>query len=157
MKLKEIDKQLNVVRSKGRQTFLEKQSGNFSHIMHQNSNNNKGVHYLERPVGQANCLTYAPRQAYFGRHKANLSKEPALFQRSRVTLDFSGHILSIQITKTKGEHTTGGLLLYWQTNIFSASYRYQPIYGGRNTNSRTSASPERRMRLFNERYSNGQI
>ena len=38
-----------------------------------------------------------------------------------------GHILSIQVTKTKGEHTTGSLLLCWQTNIFSASYRYQPI------------------------------
>jgi len=59
--------------------------------------------------------------------KANLAKEPALFQRFRDTPYFGVHRLSIQITKTKGEHTTGSLLLCWQTNIFSASYRYQPI------------------------------
>ena len=40
-----------------------------------------------------------------------------------------GHRHSIQVTKTKGEHITGSLLLCWQTNIFSASYRYQPISG----------------------------
>jgi len=37
--------------------------------------------------------------------KANLAKEPALFQRFRDTPCFGGHRLSIQITKTKGEHT----------------------------------------------------
>ena len=65
--------------------------------------------------------------------KANLAKEPALFPRFRDTPCFVGHILSIQITKTKGEHTTGSLLLYWQTNIFSASYHYQPISSRRNS------------------------
>jgi len=46
--------------------------------------------------------------------------EPALCQRFRDTPYFGGHRLSIQITKTKGEHTTGSLLLCWQTNIFSS-------------------------------------
>jgi hypothetical protein len=38
--------------------------------------------------------------------KANLAKEPALFQRFRVTPCHGCHILSIQHTKTMGEHTT---------------------------------------------------
>ncbi len=51
----------------------------------------------------------APSQAYLqgtqSQHtKANLAKEPALFQRFRDTPYFVGHRLSIQITKTKGEH-----------------------------------------------------
>ena len=66
-------------------------------------------------------------------HKANLAKEPGLFQRFRDTPYFVGHILSILITKTKGERITGSLLLCWQTNIFSASYRYQPISSRRNS------------------------
>jgi hypothetical protein len=37
------------------------------------------------------------------------------------------------MTEKKGEHTTGSLLLCWQTNIFSASYRYQPISSRRNS------------------------
>ena len=45
---------------------------------------------------------------------------------------FGTHIFN-QVTKTKGEHTTGSLLLCWQTNIFSASYRYQPISSRRNS------------------------
>ena len=74
----------------------------------------------------------APRQAHLqGTQslgtKANLAKEPALFLRFRDTPYLGRHILSIQSTKTKGEHITGSLLLCWQTNIFSASHRYQPI------------------------------
>jgi len=65
--------------------------------------------------------------------KANLAKEPALFQRFRDTLRHGGHRHSIQVTKTKGEHITGSLLLCWRTNIFSASYRYQPISSPRNS------------------------
>ncbi len=65
--------------------------------------------------------------------KANLAKEPALFLRFRDTPHHGGHILSIQVTKTKGEHITGSLLLCWQTNIFSASYRYQPIFSRQNS------------------------
>lgn len=60
-------------------------------------------------------------------------KEPALFQRFRDTLRRGGHKLSIQVTKTKGEHITGSLLLCWLTNINSSSYRYQPISGRRNS------------------------
>src|SRR5690606_38337964 len=65
--------------------------------------------------------------------KANLAKEPALFLRFRDTPYFVGRIHQVQITKTKGEHTTGSLLLCWQTNIFSASYRYKPISSRRNS------------------------
>ena len=65
--------------------------------------------------------------------KAFGTKEPALFQRFRDTLRQGRHRLSIQVTKTKGEHITGSLLLCWQTNIFSASYRYQPISSGGNS------------------------
>ena len=80
----------------------------------------------------------APSQAHLqgtqNKHtEANLAKEPALFQRFRDTLRHGGHRHSIQVTKTKGEHITGGLLLCWQTNIFSASYRYQPISSRRNS------------------------
>ena len=80
----------------------------------------------------------APSQAHLqgtlSRHtKANLAKEPALFLRFRDTLHHGGHKLSIQVTKTKGEHITGSLLLCWQTNIFSSSYRYQPISSRRNS------------------------
>ncbi len=80
----------------------------------------------------------APSQALLqgtkSRHtKANLAKEPALFLRFRDTLRHAGHSHSIQVTKTKGEHITGSLLLCWQTNIFSASYRYQPISSRRNS------------------------
>ena len=83
-------------------------------------------------------LADAPSQAHLqgtqSRHtKANLAKELALCQRFRDTPYFGGHRLSIQITKTKGEHTTGSLLLCWLTNIFSASYRYQPISSRRNS------------------------
>ncbi len=46
---------------------------------------------------------------------ANLAKEPALFLRFRDTLCHGGHIPLIQSTKTKGEHTTGGFMLCWQT------------------------------------------
>lgn len=38
--------------------------------------------------------------------KANLAKEPALFQRFRDTPYFFGHIHSVRHIKTKGEHTT---------------------------------------------------
>ncbi len=77
-------------------------------------------------------LADAPGQAHLQgtqrQHtKANLAKEPALFLRFRDTPCFVGHILSTQVTMTKGEHTTGGLLLCWHTNKSSASYRYQPI------------------------------
>ena len=83
-------------------------------------------------------LADAPSQAHLqgtqSRHtKANLAKEPALFLRFRDTPCHGGHRLSIQVTKTKGEHITGSLLLCWQTNIFSASYRYQPISSRRNS------------------------
>ena len=37
------------------------------------------------------------------------TKEPALFQRFRDTPYFGGHRHSVQITKTKGEHTTAAL------------------------------------------------
>lgn len=42
-------------------------------------------------------------------HKANVAKEPALFQRFQDTLRFGGHLPSIQLTKTKDDHTTGSL------------------------------------------------
>jgi hypothetical protein len=53
----------------------------------------------------------APSQAHLqgtqSRHtKANLAKEPALFLRFRNLLHLIGHRYSIQVTKTKGEHTT---------------------------------------------------
>ena len=53
----------------------------------------------------------APSQAHLqgaqSRHtKANLAKEPALFLRFRDTPCHGGHRHSIQVTKTKGEHTT---------------------------------------------------
>ena len=54
--------------------------------------------------------------------KANLAKEPALFLRFRDTPCHGGHRHSIQVTKTKGEHITWGLLLCWLTNIFSSFY-----------------------------------
>ena len=62
----------------------------------------------------------APSQAHLqgtqSRHtKANLAKEPALFLRIRDTLRHGGYILSIQVTKTKGEHITGSLAKYGQT------------------------------------------
>ena len=56
--------------------------------------------------------------------KANLAKEPALFQRFRDTPYLVGHIHSVRHTKTKGEHTTVGFLLCWLTNISSSFYRY---------------------------------
>ena len=42
IKLKEIDEQLNVIRNKGRQAFLETQLINFSRILHDYSDNKKG-------------------------------------------------------------------------------------------------------------------
>jgi hypothetical protein len=62
----------------------------------------------------------APSQAHLqgiqGRYtKANLAKEPALFQRFRDTLRFIGHIHSIRYPKAKGEHTAGSLAKYGQT------------------------------------------
>jgi superfamily II DNA or RNA helicase len=41
-KLKEIDEQLSVIRNKGRQVFLERQPENFTRIMHDYTDNNKG-------------------------------------------------------------------------------------------------------------------
>jgi superfamily II DNA or RNA helicase len=43
MKLKDIDEQLNVIRNKGRQFFLEKQSENFTRILHDYSDVKKGL------------------------------------------------------------------------------------------------------------------
>ncbi len=40
--IKQIDQQLNIIREKGRQTFLESNPENFSRIMHDYSNDNKG-------------------------------------------------------------------------------------------------------------------
>jgi hypothetical protein len=65
-------------------------------------------------------ISNAPSQAHLqgtqSRHaKANLAKEPALLQRFRETPCFVGHIPSIRHTKTKGEHTTGGLAKYGLT------------------------------------------
>lgn len=48
-------------------------------------------------------------------HKSKPAQEPALFLRFRDTPYFVGHILSVQNTKSKGEHTTGGFMLCWQT------------------------------------------
>lgn len=84
------------------------------------------------------CNSNAPSQAHLQgpqiRHTgASLAKDPDLFQRFRDTLRHGGHSHSIQVTKTKGEHITGSLLLCWQTNIFSALYRYQPISSRRNS------------------------
>jgi len=45
--------------------------------------------------------------------KATLAKEPALLLCFLDIPYFVGHIFSIQVTKTKGEHTTGSLLLRW--------------------------------------------
>jgi superfamily II DNA or RNA helicase len=42
IKLKEIDEQLNIIRNKGKQVFLEKQPTNFSRILHDYSDNKKG-------------------------------------------------------------------------------------------------------------------
>ena len=81
-----------------------------------------------------NTPSQAHLQGTQSRHtKANLAKEPALFQRFRDTLCHGGHRHSIQVTKTKGEHITGSLLLCWLTNIFSTLYRYQPISSRRNS------------------------
>ena len=55
----------------------------------------------------ANAPSQAHLQGTQSHHtKANLAKEPALFQRFRDTPCHGRHILSIQITKTKDEHTT---------------------------------------------------
>lgn len=43
MKLKDIDEQLNVIRNQGRQFFLEKQSENFTRILHDYSDVKKGL------------------------------------------------------------------------------------------------------------------
>jgi hypothetical protein len=42
LKLKEIDQHLNIIRSKGRQIFLETQPENFSRMLHDYSNDKKG-------------------------------------------------------------------------------------------------------------------
>ena len=59
----------------------------------------------------SNVSSQAHMQGTQSRHtKANpdnnRDKEPALFQRFRDTLYFGGHRHSVQVTKTKGEHTT---------------------------------------------------
>ena len=55
----------------------------------------------------ANPPSQAHLQGTQSRHtKANLAKEPALFPRFRDTPYFVGHRHSVQVTKTKGEHTT---------------------------------------------------
>ena len=41
-KVKEIDKQLSLIRDKGRQAFLESQPQNFSRILHDYSDDKKG-------------------------------------------------------------------------------------------------------------------
>ena len=57
--------------------------------------------------GKADAPSQAHLQGTQSRHiNTNLAKEPDLFQRFRDTPSFGGHILSIQITKTKGEHIT---------------------------------------------------
>ena len=82
----------------------------------------------------ANAPSQAHLQGTQSRHtKANLAKEPALCQRFRDTPCHGGHRHSIQVTKTKGEHITGSLLLCWLTKIFSTLYRYQPISSRRNS------------------------
>ena len=118
-------------------------------------------------------ISRCTKSGTFARHtsphtKANLAKEPALFQRFWDTLCFVGHIHSIRHTKTKGERTTGGLPKYGLTLvIFSICnstvlhiqldiiylafccylqlqfFQSSSVPGGRNTNSRTSASPVR--------------
>jgi hypothetical protein len=91
-------------------------------------------------VDSADAPSQAHLQGTQSRHtEANLAKEPALFQRFRDTPCHGGYSLSIQVTKKKGEHTTGSWLLCWQTNIFSASYRYQPISSRRNKSGRMPA------------------
>ena len=42
MKLKEIEQHLSIIKNKGRQVFLETQSANFTRILHDYSDNNKG-------------------------------------------------------------------------------------------------------------------
>ena len=62
---------------------------------------------------KANAPSQAHLQGTQSRHtKANLAKEPALFLRFRDTLRFGGNIHSLRHTKTKGEHTTGGLAIW---------------------------------------------
>jgi len=90
-------------------------------------------------INVSNTSADAPSQAHLqgtqSRHtKANLAKEPALFLRFRDTLCHGGHIPSIQVTKTKGEHITKVLLqlgLDGRT-IISSAY---PSFGfsGRNS------------------------
>lgn len=40
--VKQIDKELNIIRGKGRQAYLETNPQNFSRVMHDYSNDNKG-------------------------------------------------------------------------------------------------------------------
>jgi len=40
--IKQIDKELNIIKEKGRQTYLETNPQNFSRIMHDYSDSNKG-------------------------------------------------------------------------------------------------------------------
>ena len=40
--IKQIDKELNIIREKGRQAYLETNPSNFSRIVHDYSNDNKG-------------------------------------------------------------------------------------------------------------------
>ncbi len=42
IKLKEIDEQLNIIKNRGKQAFLETQPTNFSRILHDYSDNKKG-------------------------------------------------------------------------------------------------------------------
>jgi len=78
----------------------------------------------------ANAPSQAHLQGTQNRHtKANLAKEPALCRRFRDTPYFVGHIPSIQVTKTKGEHTTGGLAKYGQTEaVFHLSVHCASTY-----------------------------
>jgi hypothetical protein len=78
----------------------------------------------------ANAPSQAHLQGTQSQHtEANLAKEPALFPRFRDTPYFGGHRHSIQVTKTKGEHTTGGLAKYGQTEaVFHLSVHCASAY-----------------------------
>ena len=85
-------------------------------------------------------MTIAPSQAHLQGTQslhtdANLAKEPALFQRFRDTLRHGGHIPSIQITNTKGEHTTGGFMQVGQDIVTSANCKFQ-LQSGQTNNYR---------------------
>jgi hypothetical protein len=57
------------------------------------------------------------------------TKEPSLFLRFRETPYYGGHRLSIQVTKTKGEHTTWVFAKAGLDNETSTMCKHQQQFG----------------------------